>query len=153
MLLSGACLQASKNSNFPIWTTAWIPTIPSFKPSPRFPNNHIQPSLYISNLIHHGTLEWNTIAINSIFDEASAKEISKIHISTDSKLHYIWNPSCSGRFSTNSAYLSIIAANSAGPASPISTSYWKAIWKLNLTDRLRLFLWKIVGTYSQPKLI
>jgi hypothetical protein len=30
LLASGACLQVSTCSDFPIWTTAWIPTMPSF---------------------------------------------------------------------------------------------------------------------------
>jgi hypothetical protein len=33
LLHKNICLQASKFSNQPIWTTSWIPTLPLFDPS------------------------------------------------------------------------------------------------------------------------
>jgi len=51
--------------------------------------------------------------------------------------------SCSGRFSTNSTYLAILH-NDFTRASLLSpSSFWKDIWKLQLTNHLHLFLWKI----------
>lgn len=76
---------------------------------------------------------------------------SLIQISNNSQPKYIWTPSCSGRFSTSSAYLSIIASNASIPASPDSCSFWKSIWKLNLNDRVKLFLWKIAWNIIPTK--
>jgi hypothetical protein len=42
-----------------------------------------------------------------------------------------------------SAYQSILVINHLELASTSSQCFWKSLWKLNLNDRLRLFLWKI----------
>ncbi|XP_062145976.1 uncharacterized protein LOC133853973 [Alnus glutinosa] len=56
---------------------------------------------------------------------------------------YLWTSSCSGRFSTSMAYLSILNNDFTGShLCPLST-FWRDIWKLQLTDRLRIFIWKI----------
>jgi hypothetical protein len=33
----GACLRVSQSSSSPIWISNWVPTIPTFKPGPKFP--------------------------------------------------------------------------------------------------------------------
>jgi hypothetical protein len=38
-LLAGACLKVNRSSSSPIWTSNWVPTLPSFKPRPKFPYN------------------------------------------------------------------------------------------------------------------
>ncbi|XP_059434035.1 uncharacterized protein LOC132167148 [Corylus avellana] len=131
--------------------TPWIPTIPLFKPSPRSPNNCHQPSLLISDLFHHETLKWNTVMLQALFEKDSVREISKIHVSKDPNIKYIWTPSCSGRCSTSSAYLSAISSRYSTNAILASSNFWKSIWKLNLNDRLRLFLWKIAWNILPTK--
>ncbi|XP_059428630.1 uncharacterized protein LOC132162415 [Corylus avellana] len=121
VLLSGACLQVAKTSSLPIWTYAWIPTMKDFKP-PRFPCNRIQPSLCISDLIQQSPVQWNLSTISAIFDQAIVEEILKIKISLNPIPQYLWTPYCLGKFSLNSAYLSIINACSL-PVS-IQNSFW-----------------------------
>jgi hypothetical protein len=58
-LISGACLRVSTSSHVLIWTTTWIPIIPSFRHSPKFPNNRNLPSLFVSDLILHRTTRWD----------------------------------------------------------------------------------------------
>jgi hypothetical protein len=41
------------------------------------------------------------------------------------------------------AYSYITGSNTNASTSPIRPQFWNSIWKLNLKDRLRLFLWKI----------
>ncbi|GLT68009.1 hypothetical protein SLA2020_402740 [Shorea laevis] len=77
-----------------------------------------------------------------LFEEDSAKAIMELKISTNSRTSYIWTPSISGNFTTNSAYLAIIH-NSLPDISCHQSSVWKELWKLKLNDRLKLFLWKI----------
>jgi hypothetical protein len=151
ILQSGTCLKVSTSSNFPIWTTSWIPTIHNFKPSPKFPNNLNFPSFLISDLLDPDTLTWNSFSVNAIFDHISAREILRIKISRDPGTNYIWTPSCSGRFSSSSAYLSIINSNNLQVVPLNSGSTWKSIWKLNLNDRLRLFLWKMAWNILPTK--
>jgi hypothetical protein len=51
----------------------------------------------------------------------------------------IWTPSTSGVFSTKSAHHHLSSFKPASP-SPLSKVCWKAMWKLNLNHRLKLFL-------------
>jgi len=99
--------------------------------------------LFVSDLILHGTTRWDMQILQSVFDPISIRAISQIRISTYSKPSFLWTHSCSGCFTTNSAYLAILGANLSTLTSPPPLPLWKAIWKLNLNDRLRLFLWKI----------
>jgi hypothetical protein len=136
LLTSRACLQVSINSHFPIWTTPWIPTLPNFRPSPKFSGNREQPSLFISDLLILGSSIWNISKILSLFDDLSAQEILKIHISSSSAPNYIWTPANSGKFSISSAYLSILTTNHLELIVISSQLFWKHLWKLKLNDRI-----------------
>jgi hypothetical protein len=61
----------------------------------------------------------------------------------------IWTPSTSGVFSTKSAHHHLSSFKPASP-SPLSKVCWKALWKLNLNHRLKLFLWKMVWNIYYP---
>jgi len=98
----------------------------------------------ISNFIRAGTTQWNLEALQSVFDVASVYEISKIRISSTSQPRFLWTFSTSGKFSSKSASLQIKKSQDDLSVLPVvSPDFWKKIWKLNLNDRLRLFLWKI----------
>ncbi|GLT53081.1 hypothetical protein SLA2020_263770 [Shorea laevis] len=96
VLVSNACIQISKFTRLPIWTSSWIPTLPSFRPAPRHPSHHELPSLLISDLFHPESLQWRSPLISLLFEEDSAKAIMELKISTNSRASYIWTPSISG---------------------------------------------------------
>ncbi|XP_059432574.1 uncharacterized protein LOC132165893 [Corylus avellana] len=144
----GACLKVSRSSSNSIWSSNWIPTIPSFKPMPKFPNNRNLPSLQIKDLINPFSCNWKFSSIHALFDPVSAHEILKIRISSDPETKYIWTPSTSGCFSTSSAYHFISDCFSNIDPSSIC---WKSLWKLNINDRLQLFLWKIAWNILPTK--
>jgi hypothetical protein len=50
---------------------------------------------------------------------------------------------CKWLFSTKSAHKLISSQRIVPTVIPLSPSQWKLFWKLNLNDRLKLFLWKI----------
>jgi hypothetical protein len=125
LLLSGTCLQVSINSHFPVWTSAWIPTLPNFKPAPKHPSNKEFPSLLISDLFIPGTSKWNITTILSLFNEFSAQEILKLHISSVVSLKYLWTLALSGKFSIGSACLSILAKKHPKLIIPSSQPFWK----------------------------
>jgi hypothetical protein len=52
-------------------------------------------------------------------------------------------PPTNGLFSTKSAYRVISSQRTNLSLSPLAVANWKLLWKLNLNDRLKLFLWKI----------
>jgi hypothetical protein len=150
-LLSGACLKVSRNSAAPIWSSNWVPTIPSFKPGPKFPLNKHLPALLVRDLIDPNLAIWKTSAIHNLFDSISAIEILKIRISDEIGTDYLWTPSTTGKFTVSSAYRFISEVSSNNAASSNSPQFWKSLWKLNLNDRLRLFLWKIAWNILPTK--
>jgi hypothetical protein len=120
-LIAGSCLHVTMNSSDCIWTTAWVPTLPSYRHSPRSPNSRYLPPLSISDLIMPGTRCWNKRLLSSLFDPISAMAVGRLPILDESQKGYLWIPSASGRFSTSSAYLSILNNDFTGShLSPLS---------------------------------
>jgi hypothetical protein len=93
---TGACLRVSRTSSSPIWSSNRVPSIPSFKPRPKFHFNRNIPSLQIRDLIDPILNYWKAPFIHALFDSTSAQEILKIRISTNLDSNYIWTPSTSG---------------------------------------------------------
>jgi hypothetical protein len=143
LISAGACLTVSRTSTASIWMTNWVPSLPSFRPLPKFPSNRNHRALLIQDLIDPALSSWKVPAITSLFDPISAQAILNTRISTDFAPAYFWTPSTSGKFSVSSAYSFITGSNTNTSISPIRPQFWNSIWKLNLNDRLRLFLWKI----------
>jgi hypothetical protein len=142
-LIAGSCLNISTSSSESIWDMAWVPSLPTYRPSPRSPNSRYLPPLSNSDLILPGTRQWNKYLISVLFDPLSADAIRRLPIPQTAPTAYLWTPSCSGRFSTNSTYFAILYNDFTGTLLPSPSSFWKDLWKLQLTDRLRLFIWKI----------
>jgi hypothetical protein len=66
-----------------------------------------------------------------------------INFSSHSTSKFIWTPSANGMFNTKSAHKLISSQRTHLSSSPLPAANWKKLWKLNLNDRLKLFLWKI----------
>jgi hypothetical protein len=94
----------------------------------------------VRDLIDPNLAIWKTSAIHNLFDSISAIEILKIRISDKIGTDYLWTPSTTGQFTVSSAYRFISEVSSNNAASSNSPQFWKSLWKLNLNDRLRLFL-------------
>jgi hypothetical protein len=62
----------------------------------------------------------------------------------------LWTHSTNDAFSTKSTHHLITSSIPVTP-SPLSKSHWKALWKLNLNHRLKLFLWKMVWNIIPTK--
>jgi hypothetical protein len=151
ILLAGPCLKVSRFSSAPIWSSNWVPTIPSFKPGPKFTLNKNLLALLVRDLIDPNIASWNALSIHNLFDSISAKEILKIQITMDPAINYIWTPSTAGNFSVSSAYRFISDYMSNVASSSNFPQFWKAIWKLNLNDRLKIFIWKIAWNMLPTK--
>jgi hypothetical protein len=146
-LIKGACNRIHSLSSLPIWSSTWIPSTPSFIPSPSPWLTHPLPNLLVSDLFFSDPIlsipAWNLPLLNYLFDENTIREVLKTNFSPNSQNFYIWTPAANGLFSTKSAHRLISSQRSNPPNSPLTASNWKLLWKLNLNDRLRLFLWKI----------
>jgi hypothetical protein len=135
----GACHRVHLHSSIPIWNSPWIPSIPSFIPSPIIPGSPSSSNLVIFYLINsNGT--WNIPLISGLFDSLSVREIQKIVISSSSTTDFLWTPSPSSLFFASLAYKFIISQRVSSYSSPFDPAKWKLLWKLKLNARLKLFL-------------
>jgi hypothetical protein len=90
--------------------------------------------------------------MQSFFDSASTREILKIHFTSHSETKFIWTHRSKGEFSAKSTH-SLISSQRIVPTEiPLSPSQWKLFWKINLNDRLKLFLWKIAWDIVPSKI-
>jgi hypothetical protein len=122
---AAACLKVSTCSSSSVWFSNWVPSIPSFKPSPKYPSNRNMQSLQIRDLIDPVSVHWKAPAVNSLFDSASAQEILKTRILTAPDPTYLWTPSSSGRFSVSSAYKFITSSDTNLSSEP--PQFWKSL--------------------------
>jgi hypothetical protein len=147
IISKGACNRIHSLSSLPIWSSTWIPSLSSFTPSPTPWLSHPYPDFKISDLFSNDPLSsvpaWNLPLLNYLFDETTIREVLKINISTHTTSLFIWTPSANGMFNTKSAHKLISSQRTHLSTSPLPAANRKKLWKLNLNDRLKLFLWKI----------
>jgi hypothetical protein len=105
--------------------------------------------LAISDLIHPSTSTWNSTLLFFLFHPLTVSEILKIIIRPHED-SVLWTPSTTEAFSTKSAHHLLTSSIPFTP-SPLPKSHWKALWKLNLNHRLKLFLRKIVWNIIPTK--
>jgi hypothetical protein len=155
IISKGACFRIQSQSSLPIWSSPWIPTIASFSPTPSPHLSHPPPQLLVSDLFIPDTTQsvshWNIPLLLSLFDPISISEILKINL-TSQQAKLIWTHSPKGDFTTKSAYHLISSHRYAPTDFPLTSTQWKIFWKINLNDRLKLFLWKIAWDIVPSKI-
>jgi hypothetical protein len=120
----------------------WIPSLPAFTSSPINLSHLSNPSLTIRDLLNPDS-SWNTPLLLSLFDPTSIREILKIKVGLPHPSTFLWSPSPNGNFSSKSAFNLISSPRLISALSHLNPNSWKKLWKLQLNDRLKLFLWKI----------
>jgi hypothetical protein len=135
----GVCKKIHRLSLLLAWSSSWIPTSPSFTPSPLPLSLAAHPDLKVSDLILPND-SWNLPLLTSLFTPTSVKEIMKTYINPNPTSSFIWTPSPSGLFTTRSAYKLLNNQRLSTASSPLDSSSWKSLWKLNLNARLILLL-------------
>lgn len=73
--LNKACAFKSKKVPPLTWSDLWIPSLDSFKPTPRDPNSEIDPNLKVGDFIR-----WNTTSLSRNFSADSVERILRIHL-------------------------------------------------------------------------
>ena len=143
----GACNRIHSSSSLPIWSSTWIPTLPFFTPTPSPHLTQPLPNFLVSDLFTIDQIQISPVQnlplLQHLFDFVTIREILKIHFASASEEKCIWTPSLNGLFLTKSAYKLISGQSTIADTGLLSTKNWKHLWKLNLNDRLKLFLWKI----------
>jgi hypothetical protein len=144
IISKGDCNQIHSLSSLLIWSSTWIPTLPSFIPSPSPWLPHPYPDLKVVDLFSKdpdsSVIGWNIPLLNYLFDVSTTREVLKTNFSSHSDRNFIWTPFANGLFSTKSALKLISNQRNHISTSPFPAANWKKLWKLNLNDRLKLFL-------------
>ncbi|KAL5567729.1 hypothetical protein UlMin_024304 [Ulmus minor] len=103
LLLRGAYIQVETGSMVDFWLHPWVPKHPLFRPQPicdRGPG-----TLVFSDLLSPDG-SWNLQKLHAVFSQADCVFIQSMHRPRLTRVdRWIWTPSSSGKFSTESAYL------------------------------------------------
>ncbi|KAB1215784.1 hypothetical protein CJ030_MR4G016891 [Morella rubra] len=97
----------------------------------------------VSHFFHTSSKLWNLNLLRSTFDPLSVDKILQISIpplAVADKL--IWTLDSKGIFSVKSAYHQV-SSNRLSSLVPLSLIDWKQLWRLNMHERLKFFLWKV----------
>lgn len=139
----GCCHLIRNGSSTKIWKDPWIPTLPSFKPTPKNSTIYQALTLTVDSLIDPITRQWNLTQLEQLFDSTSIRAIRTLQ--TSSYVHedrVIWAPDSKDKFSMKSAYHLILRRNSI-IVQPFAKKQWLGLWKLKIHARLKLLLWKV----------
>ncbi|KAL0402832.1 UNVERIFIED_CONTAM: LINE-1 retrotransposable element O protein [Sesamum radiatum] len=140
ILQLGACFTISRQSCIRIWDDPWIPSINSFKP-PQPPTPDPNWPTLVRDLINTDGTQWNLEIISEMFPNHIVHEIRKIQIPDPLEpSRPFWAPSKSGKFTAKAAFQSI--QQSKGKVLPEDETIGSRIWKLDLHNRLKLFIWR-----------
>ena len=137
----GACFLIRDGESVNMWLDPWVPWVQSFIPSPKV-ESLVQSPMTVAHLIHHELHTWKTSLVLNIFNTYSAQAILSIPLPSRPRLDkLIWIPESIGCFSVKSAYKELI------PNPPVqvqSDVNWSKIWKIRGSERLKMFLWRVV---------
>ncbi|KAK8563440.1 hypothetical protein V6N12_035586 [Hibiscus sabdariffa] len=81
---------------------------------------------------------WNLPVLESLFPDSAINHIISIRCSDplDGNDHFVWRWTPGHNFELKSAYMKMV-----GSSWPRKQAVWKAIWRLNVPQHVRLFLW------------
>ncbi|XP_057793349.1 uncharacterized protein LOC131009970 [Salvia miltiorrhiza] len=120
----------------------WIPSSGGFKPGRALDDDTANTKAADFILFDRGT--WDMDKLGQVFSNFEVEKIASIPIrlspTPDSRF---WPHTKSGTYTVKSGYATALSkareeATSSGPLHPI----WKWLWKLNITPKVRLFMWK-----------
>lgn len=127
----------------------WLPLPKYFKPvTPLTEDWKQQP---VSSLIDEHTRTWNYELVYSLFQTQEAKAITRLPLSrfgaADKR---VWHWTRNGMFTVKSAYyvaLEVLqdknrCASGRGETSGTSRTPWNKLWKLDIPNKVKIFLWK-----------
>ncbi|GLT53057.1 hypothetical protein SLA2020_263540 [Shorea laevis] len=100
----GACWAVPSCQNLSIWSSPWIPTVPSFKPTPN-PTLNFPPNMFIVDFIIPSTMSWNTTMLHLLFNKSSMQQILNIHLAQRTVPNkWMCAPSPSDQFTVKTAH-------------------------------------------------
>lgn len=138
-ILKGACFQLGDGSNINVWSDLWIPALDGKIPKPVHEGARLRVSK-VAELKNDSGSGWDEDLVRNIFTEETAKCILELrwpNFECNDKL--MWKGLNQRSFSVGSCY----ETNSVDPQREVA-EVWSKIWKLNIHDRLKMFLWRVL---------
>ncbi|KAK9290816.1 hypothetical protein L1049_008994 [Liquidambar formosana] len=140
-MCKGACYLIGEGRSIDIWKDPWVPFAHKFRPLPRG-ERRVGVNL-VSDFILFPEYCWDISKIRQVFEPDDVNHILSIQLSPNSGDDRLaWIPNASGKFSVKSAYLTECESRFILNG-PCSSKVWKALWKVNIHERYKLFLWKL----------
>lgn len=150
---AGARWQIGDDQSVGIWTDRWLPEQAKFKvwsPVAILPQD-----AKVCELIDPNTMKWRRDLVFSIFNRFEAQQIVNIPLSLrlpEDKL--IWHWERDGEYSVRSAYHVIFEEkirDAAESSNARGKKIWKEIWRAEVPNRIRNFLWRLVRSILPTK--
>ncbi|KAF4347147.1 hypothetical protein G4B88_007902 [Cannabis sativa] len=138
LIRNEACWVLADGGKADLWASPWIPWLDWDKSRAAFNPLCVPNPIKVSTLIGANG-EWIASSVQRWFVPSVASSlhlIQRLPSSQDDLL--VWKDATNGMFSPSVAYKSIIKSR-WGETDQI----WLRIWKLQLTERLKMFLWKL----------
>jgi ribonuclease HI len=148
LLKEGIIWRVGSGESIDAWKDPWIPSGSTCRV--RTPDEMEEPVM-VSDLIDHGTTQWDEDVLRAIFLEEDVEEILKIPLRQGMEDSVAWSLDKKGVFSVKSAYRLGVDLRERRHQNDTSTSsvvvgvsqIWDKIWSLKLPGKVRVFLWRL----------
>lgn len=129
-----------------VWHDKWISGTVTMQPQGRLNDTSIH---VVADLVDENSGQWNVDLIRDTFIPPDADAI--LHMPrpwVQSEDFWAWEWERSGIFSVRSAYRGMIDRTTITNDDPCSsaggTDVWRALWKLNVQPKIRVFWWRVL---------
>lgn len=141
-----SCLEVGDGKLINVWTDKWIPGMEQNLLS--YCGNQLKSLTLVSELLDSNTKKWNEKEVRNNFPTDIAEKILSIRIFTDRKGKMKqdtlrWLLTQNGIFTVKSMYQKL-KNPSIDQTRLANVSFWKSFWKLNISQRIKIFLWKCI---------
>ncbi|XP_042944657.1 uncharacterized protein LOC122278542 [Carya illinoinensis] len=148
----GCQRRVGDGKNIRIWHDYWIPGHRNALHDHSVGESQDRKNETVDTLINGETRWWDISKVRALFNPIIAEKILKIVICPEGyEDRWMWSEERSGEFSVRSAYKLLQKGlyDAVGQSSNSSSlnSLWKAIWKMKLPLKIRIFAWKLCKDY------
>ena len=145
--------QVISGKNIHFWESRWVPTAPQGIISPTdIRNRNRFTRLMVNDVIDHNTGEWKTDYLTNFLSKEDHMAIKALPIGDrNAEDRLVWPLVGNVEYTVKSGYrLNLPMTPPTDPdrctvSHSCDNTVWKIIWKLNVAQKIRVFLWKAVA--------
>uniref|UniRef100_A0A803QC15 Reverse transcriptase zinc-binding domain-containing protein n=1 Tax=Cannabis sativa TaxID=3483 RepID=A0A803QC15_CANSA len=138
LIRNETCWLIADGSKVDLWHSPWIPWLDWNMSRVAFNPLCVQNSIKVSTLLGEDG-EWIPRSVHRWFVPSVASSLNLVRrLPRSQEDLLVWKDATNGLFSPRVAYKSIIKGRWGE-----SDQIWNRIWKLQITERLKMFLWKL----------